>query len=340
MLCENSKPGDDGWELGNPSSGIEGFATDISVNKGETVGFKVDTAASDYRLDIYRLGYYQGLGGRLVDTVTPSAPLPQSQPQCLTDPATGLIDCGNWEESASWDVPNDAASGVYVAKLVRTDGQNQANHIVFVVRDDASSSDLLVQTSDTTWQAYNTWGGNSLYQGQPAGRAYKVSYNRPFTVPAEDWLFSAEYPMIRFLEANGYDVSYTTGVDSHRRGDLITNHQDVRVGRPRRVLVRPAARQRRSRPRRRRQPCLLQRQRGLLEDPVGRLHRRVRHSDADAGQLQGDRARRAARPRSSTEGVWTGTWRDAAIQPARRRRATGERPDRHHVHGQRASVSR
>ena len=231
VLCENSKPGNDGWELGNPSSGIEGFATDISVNKGETVGFKVDTAASDYRLDIYRLGYYQGLGGRLVDTVTPSAPLPQSQPQCLTDPATGLIDCGNWEESASWDVPNDAASGVYLAKLVRTDGQNQANHIVFVVRDDSSDSDLLVQTSDTTWAAYNTWGGNSLYQGQPAGRAYKVSYNRPFVVPDEDWLFSAEYPMIRFLEANGYDASYTTGVDTHRRGDLLTNHETfVSVG--------------------------------------------------------------------------------------------------------------
>ena len=56
-----------------------------------------------------------------------------------------------------------------------------ASHIVFIVRDDASHSDLLFQTSDTTWQAYNSYGGNSLYTGAPAGRAYKVSYNRPFT---------------------------------------------------------------------------------------------------------------------------------------------------------------
>ena len=52
--------------------------------------------------------------------------------------------------------------------------------MVFVVRDDTGQSDILLQTSDTTWQAYNDYGGNSLYSGQPAGRAYKVSYNRPF----------------------------------------------------------------------------------------------------------------------------------------------------------------
>ena len=66
--------------------------------------------------------------------------------------------------------------------------------------------------SDTTWQAYNSYGGNSLYTGSPAGRAYKVSYNRPFNTrvvdDGQDWVFNAEYPMVRWLEANGYDVSY------------------------------------------------------------------------------------------------------------------------------------
>ena len=88
--------------------------------------------------------------------------------------------------------------------------------------------DLLFQTSDTTWQAYNDYGGNSLYEGSPAGRAYKVSYNRPFDTNAEtpeDFVWNAEYPMVRFLEANGYDVSYTTGVDTERRGNLITRHK-------------------------------------------------------------------------------------------------------------------
>ena len=97
-----------------------------------------------------------------------------------------------------------------------------------MVRDDDGGSDLLFQTSDTTWQAYNAYGGNSLYTGSPAGRAYKVSYNRPFTTRAnapEDWVFNAEYPMVRFLESNGYDVSYTTGLDSDRRGNELTEHE-------------------------------------------------------------------------------------------------------------------
>ena len=119
-------------------------------------------------------------------------------------------------------------SGIYFARLVRTDGTSGASHVFFVVRNDASHSNLLFQTSDTTWQAYNTYGGNSLYVGSPAGRAYKVSYNRPFTTRgtgAEDFVFNAEYPMVRFLEANGYDVSYISGVDTDRRGGLLLNHK-------------------------------------------------------------------------------------------------------------------
>src|SRR5205085_11997548 len=104
--------------------------------------------------------------------------LHQVQPAPLTDAATGLVDCGNWSISASWQVPADATSGIYFAKLVRDD-TGGASHVVFVVRNDASHSNLLFQTSDATWQADNSYGGNSLYSGAPAGRAYKVSYNRP-----------------------------------------------------------------------------------------------------------------------------------------------------------------
>ena len=237
VVEENQLPGNPAseWDVegaGDPD--IQGFATDISVNQGQTVRFKVDTPASDYKLDIYRMGYYGGDGARLVDTVQPSAPLPQNQPECQTQPDVGLVDCGNWNVSASWQVPADAVSGVYFAKLVREDvpGYDGGSHVVFVVRDDDGNSDLLFQTSDTTWQAYNRYGGYSLYQGSttsfPAGRASKVSYNRPFTTRgtrAEDWLFNAEYPMVRWLERNGYDVSYFTDVDSDRRGGEILEHE-------------------------------------------------------------------------------------------------------------------
>ena len=129
--------------------------------------------------------------------------------------------------SASWNVPADATSGIYFAKLVREDAAG-SSHVFFIVRDDDGRSDLLFQTSDTTWQAYNRYGGNSLYAGSPAGRAYKVSYNRPFTTRGtseEDWLFNSEYPMVRWLERNGYDVSYFTGVDSDRLGAEIREHK-------------------------------------------------------------------------------------------------------------------
>jgi hypothetical protein len=234
VISENCKTGSPAseWDVqgeGDPS--IQGFATDISVDQGATVGFKVKTDAADYRLDIYRMGYYGGNGARKVATVEPSATLPQAQPACLSEAASGLIDCGNWGVSASWAVPADAVSGIYFAKLVREAGPAGASHVVFVVRDDDGASDVLFQTSDTTWQAYNRYGGNSLYVGGPGanpGRAYKVSYNRPFrtrqTEP-EDSVFNAEYPMVRWLERNGYDVSYFTGVDSHRRGAELREHK-------------------------------------------------------------------------------------------------------------------
>ena len=169
----------------------------------QTVGFKIDTDAR--RLPARHLP--NGLlrrPGRAEGRARSAAGDASAEPAELPERrATGLIDCGNWAQSASWAVPPTAVSGIYFAKLTRTD-TGGASHIVFIVRDDAAHSDLLFQTSDTTWQAYNQYGGNSLYVGSPAGRAYKVSYNRPFTTPrtgAEDWVFNAEYPMVRWLEA-------------------------------------------------------------------------------------------------------------------------------------------
>ncbi|OLC50454.1 MAG: hypothetical protein AUH43_05110, partial [Acidobacteria bacterium 13_1_40CM_65_14] len=231
IVCENSLPGNlaSEWDItGSGDPTIQGFTTDISVGLGQIVHFKIDTNATAYRLDIYRMGYYGGRGARFIATVRPSVALPQVQPPCLSDAATGLNDCGNWSESATWTVPTNAVSGIYFAKLVREAGGAGSSHVVFVVRDDVGHSDLLFQTSDTTWQAYNQYGGNSLYVGSPAGRAYKVSYNRPITTRGttpEDWVFNAEYPMVRWLEANGYNVSYATGVDTDRSGGALLQHK-------------------------------------------------------------------------------------------------------------------
>jgi hypothetical protein len=234
--AENCLPGnpDKQWDVsGAGDATIQGFATDISVDVGQTISFKVDTNATAYSIQIYRMGYYGGMGARLITTLTPSATLPQTQPACLTDATIGLLDCGNWAISASWQVPTNATSGIYFAHLVRSDTGGDS-HIVFIVRNDASTSAVLFQTSDETWQAYNGYGGSSLYGPTDVynltERAYKVSYNRPFTtrgfgLEAVTWVFGAEYPMVRWLEANGYDVSYFTGLDAARNGALIENHR-------------------------------------------------------------------------------------------------------------------
>jgi hypothetical protein len=245
--CENSKSGTApsvSQVGGGDDSSIWGFATDISVNVGGTISFKIDTDSSNYTVAIYRIGYYQGTGARQVATVSPSAQLPQRQPACRTQSATGLIDCGNWAVSASWSVPSTAVSGLYYALLtdVRT---GDSSHIPFVVRSDAGQSDIVFKTNDTTWEAYNDYGGNSLYYGNTGsgcgasgnyscGRAYKVSYNRPFNDENEgggygtsNYLWYAEYPMIRWLEANGYNVSYISTIDTERAPSLLQNHKVV-----------------------------------------------------------------------------------------------------------------
>lgn len=236
IVIENQKLGSttSEWSInGIGDLSIQGFATDISVNKGDRVHFKIKTNARAYSITIFRIGYYQGNGARRVGTGLITAPLPQTQPNGIYDPNTGLLDCGNWKESAYWDVPATAVSGVYTAKLTRSDNGG-SQQIIFIVRNDNSNSDLFYQTSDATWQAYNDYGdkgqANSFYGGKttyPVGRAVKLSYNRPFnkSVYENNFFYAAEYAMVRWLERNGYDVSYTTSVDSDRRGNLIKNHK-------------------------------------------------------------------------------------------------------------------
>ena len=122
IVAENCKPGAPSteWDVngaGDPT--IQGFATSISIDRGEVVSFKIDTDASAFEIDIYRLGYYGGHGARHIGSVIPSVSLPQVQPECLRENTTRLVDCGNWAVSASWQAPADAVSGLYIARLTR-----------------------------------------------------------------------------------------------------------------------------------------------------------------------------------------------------------------------------
>jgi hypothetical protein len=250
IIKENCKAGNGESEWGITVAGtnrIAGFTTQMSVSPGQSIEFKirsVDSTQSYYKpysIQIFRMGYYGGLGARRIDTSNTLSftNSPTSQPNCIKDTSTGLVDCNNWSVSATWAVPNGTTSGIYFARLAQNPDPGMTagpqSYVFFVVRDDTRAADILFKTSDTTWQAYNMYGGANLYGADSTfntGRAQKVSYNRPFaqgSLPKNDtqkgWVFNAEYPLVRWLEANGYDVSYASGIDAETRGATLLQHR-------------------------------------------------------------------------------------------------------------------
>ncbi len=200
---------------------ISGYADQASLNRGGAITLFVSTSLPTYTIDLYRMGWYGGTGAHLIQTF-PSL-TGQNQPIPAPDPQTGMVDC-NWQPSLQIQTAADWVSGVYLAKLTASDGS--VGYVVFVVRDDSSTADILYQVPVTTWQAYNGFGGKSLYDyNSPGGRASKVSFNRPIDGNGADLFFNGDLNMIEFLESQGYNVTYATSVDVQANPSLMTNHK-------------------------------------------------------------------------------------------------------------------
>ncbi len=233
VKAENLCPGSKSWRLDHPTGpdhAIEGFTAPISANIGGQVKIYVSTTASTYTFQVYRMGWYQGLGGRLVYSSSPLRGIQQPPP--AIDPATRMVSCSNWQNPVTLTIPTTWVSGVYVVKLLASTGYMR--YTFFVVRNDASDSAILFQTSVLTYQAYNFWGGHSLYRGLNAkgelttqDRSYVVSFDRPYDRSAGmgDFPLYNEYNLLRWLERSSYDVSYTTDVDTDLRGRLLLQHR-------------------------------------------------------------------------------------------------------------------
>jgi hypothetical protein len=238
IYLENQKPGTTNWRINyqvKAEDEIAGFATATSVNQGDSLPIKVSLAQpGTFTVDVYRLGYYAGTGGRLM--------LSSGSLSGITQPAFTLIDANtrlyeaiNWSTSYTIPIGNDWTSGLYVAKLTDQGSGKQA-YIWFVVRDDSRNSDILFQSSFNTFLAYSYTGDvnarHSLYafNSTDGQRAFKVSYDRPFaqTIYGSgefNTLFRWEYNMVRWLESQGYDVNYVTNVDVHANPQLLLNHK-------------------------------------------------------------------------------------------------------------------
>jgi hypothetical protein len=243
VVSENARPGTADWQLSRPATKreIEGYASATSVPRGGTIALYVNTRSTTYLLEVFRVGWYEGLGARRVFGPVTVAGTVQAEPAMQA--ATGLVDCA-WADPYVLATDDTWTSGVYLARLTANDSGAQS-YIVFVVRDDDRAADLLFQSSVTTYQAYNPWGGKSLYHwgSSEQQRAAMVSFNRPYAANpaapcgagAGEFLANLqphpdaygpsnagwECNMLRWLEREGHDVAYCTNLDTHARPDSL-----------------------------------------------------------------------------------------------------------------------
>jgi hypothetical protein len=213
---------------------IQGYASDYYVSPRHTITFYISTQRpqDSYTVDIYRIGWYGGAGGRLMATMKETG---QAQGyydmsntvlvdcrSCSIDYATHLIDA-NWRPSFVLAIPSAWVTGLYVAKLTTSEGR--AAYVHFTVTGNVSAP-YLATMPDLTGVAYNDWGGYSLYHGpdqQLATRAFMVSMNRP----ALGWRYdlSPVLDAIRWFEHNGYNMSYTSNLEISEHPDILFTHR-------------------------------------------------------------------------------------------------------------------
>ncbi|NJM39621.1 MAG: hypothetical protein HC853_02045 [Anaerolineae bacterium] len=246
IVLENQNAGTSGWQLHQPgfnvaddaTGQIAAYASTTSVNKDEQIAFHVSVnTAQTFRMDFYRMGWYGGLGGRLMQSVTSLNGI--TQPTCPLDANTGLVEC-QWSKAYTLTVPTTWTTGIYMIKL--TNQQNFQYQFTFVVRDDSRVAAFIYQQPVLTYAAYNNWPegtskGKSLYNYNSTGantvagtpRAVKVSLNRPGLGQFHDGIDNSdttwENYLVYFLEREGYDVSYSSNIDTHLNGARLLNYK-------------------------------------------------------------------------------------------------------------------
>jgi hypothetical protein len=238
---ENRLPGSTGWALDFRGSGISGYVVPASVDAGGQVGIAVSTVSPTYDLAVYRVGWYGGTGGRLVQSVRGLPGVNQGtwKPQtfgvsacstCEYDARTGLLE-PRWLSTHTFTIPRSWVSGDYLVHMTTPAGDVASAH--FVVTDDRRASQVLAVLPLNTYEAYNNWGGKSLYgtnstgpatlaSGPFASAATEVSLERPY---ASVDRIRQDFEAVAFLERAGYDVTYATSVDLDRDPALLTRHR-------------------------------------------------------------------------------------------------------------------
>jgi PKD repeat protein len=259
--AENLLPGNEDWDLvtfagnqpaeeGLARQEVVGYASDDSVSPGGTITFHISVSPTQglEKIEFYRLGHYQRLGGRQVFATGPIASV-TNQPQCPLDGATGKYEC-SWPSTYVLNVPTTWLSGIYIAKPYNDNGFT--GHITFVVRDDARTADVLFVLPMMSHAAYNSYPldpvngtGKRLFDSDSHGlivtesgtkRAVKVSLDRPQITSrvmgrrygANDSIYDTYW--IRWFERNGYNITYASDIDVHETPGLLKIYPLVVMG--------------------------------------------------------------------------------------------------------------
>lgn len=230
---ENRRAGTTDWKQSGEFDGrIAGFASSITARRGQGVNIFVSTDAPTYRAEVYRMGWYGGKGARLMHVEEGLKGVQQEVPGATRYPE--LMIETDWKHSFRIRTGMGWTTGVYLVKLKSSLGSE--NYAPFILRDDRPSA-IFYGLPVSTWLAYNVWGGRGIYKcisGKGAGdweaRSRLVSFDRPFsqldsgTTNGADRFFNFDYAMVRYLEREGYDVSYGTSIDVHARPKLLLQH--------------------------------------------------------------------------------------------------------------------
>ena len=229
VTTENALPADPEWQIGNVTyDAPTGWAGTTSAQCGDTVALHV-AARRAYSVLAFRMGWYGGAGARLV---WQSNLLPAVSQPSATLSGVNTVEAP-WSTTSTLQIGTGWVPGDYLLEL--RDVAGRASYVPLTIRDDGSTSALLVQDSVLTWQAYNHWGQYSLYTG-PDGlnpdRSRIVSFDRPYAATGgqsygDGKFLSDDYSFVRFAEKRGMDVSYWTDLDLDRNPSLLSQHKTL-----------------------------------------------------------------------------------------------------------------
>lgn len=206
---------------------VDGYASSSSVVQGGSIDFHISATVPNYQINVYR---YAANGLVLMTKITnlpPGVSYNCGPIGVVAGQETVDLGC-DWPVAYTLNVPTNWPSGLYVANLWDEDGWpgGYSSNIFFIVKEDepGSEADILVQLPTNTWQAYNAYGGWSLYSAPPGRR---ITFDRPFQpcYTGGGCPYRWESPLVRWLEAEGYTVDYVASEDIQTDPTLLFNYK-------------------------------------------------------------------------------------------------------------------